>query len=83
MEKYNSIEVKELLAMLHSISKMKKKSAEPDKLDKQIKYLEQRLNFFNPTREMLAYIIKQAESSKMKIDPVLLQKLKDEYLKKL
>ncbi len=83
MEKYNSTEVKGLLAMLHSISKKKKKNAEPDRLDKQIKYLEQRLNFFNPTREMLAYIIKQAEGSKMKLDPVLLQKLRDEYTKKL
>jgi len=84
MEKYNSSEVKELLTMLRAINKtVKKKSAEPDKLDKQIKYLEQRLNFFNPTKEMLSYIINQAQKGKVKLDPILLQKLKDEYTKKL
>lgn len=84
MEKYNSTEVKELISMLRAINKtVKKTSAEPDKLDKQIKYLEQRLNFFNPTKEMLVYIINQAEKGKAKLDPVLLQKLKDEYSKKL
>lgn len=85
MEKYNSEEVKKLLAMLKSInSKIKKSSStEPTKLEKQIKYLEQRLNFFNPTKEMLGYIINQAEKSKIKLDPILLQKLRDEYSKKL
>ena len=84
METYSSEEVKELLTMLRAInSKIKKKSAEPDKLDKQIRYLEQRLKFFNPTKEMLAYIISQANNQKSKLDPILLQKLKDEYAKKI
>jgi len=85
VEKYNSDEVKQLLVMLRAInSKIKKnKDIEPTKLEKQIKYLEQRLNFFNPTKEMLGYIINQAEKAKVKLDPILLRKLKDEYSKKL
>lgn len=84
MEKYNSDEVKKILALLKVInSKVKKsKGTEPTRLEKQIKYLEQRLNFFNPTKEMLGYIINHAETSKTKLDPVLLQKLKEEYSKK-
>jgi len=70
--------------MLNSINaKIKKiKGVEPTKLEKQIRYLEQRLKFFNPTKEMLDYIINQAEYSKIKLDPVLLEKLKSEFIKK-
>jgi len=84
VEKYNSEEVKKILALLRAInSKVKKsKNKEPTRLEKQIRYLEQRLNFFNPTKEMLGYIINHSENSKTKLDPVLLQKLKDEYSKK-
>ncbi len=84
MEKYEPEEVKSLIALMKAINaKAKKsKSKEPTRLQKQIKYLEQRLNFFNPTREMLGYLINQAENSKKKLNPVLLQKLKDEYSKK-
>ena len=84
MEKYNSEEVKKILAMLNSInSKVKKvKGIEPTRLEKQIKYLEQRLKFFNPSKEMLGYIISHAEKSKEKLDPALFQKLKDEFAKK-
>lgn len=84
METYCPEEVKKILAMLNSInSKIKKnKNGEPTKLEKQIKYLEQRLKFFNPTREMLGYIINHAEKTKQKLDPILLQKLKEEYAKK-
>ncbi|HLC39335.1 MAG TPA: hypothetical protein VJJ76_00440 [archaeon] len=82
-ETYIPEEVKKLLVMLNSINaKIKKiKDAEPTRLEKQIRYLEQRLKFFNPTKEMLDYIINHAEKSK-KLDPILLQKLKDEYAKK-
>jgi hypothetical protein len=82
METYNPEEVKGLIAMLNSInSKIKKiKDAEPTRLEKQIRYLEQRLNFFNPTKEMLDYIIGHAEKSKL--DPILLKKLKEELAKK-
>ena len=85
METYSPEDVKKLIHMLNSINaKIKKvKDAEPTKLEKQIRYLEQRLKFFNPTKEMLAYIINHAEHSKIKLDPVLLEKLKDEFNKKL
>ena len=88
METYSSEEVKKLIEMLNSINiKIKKiKGAEPTRLEKQIRYLEQRLKFFNPTKEMLGYIINlinQAEHAELKLDPVLLQKLKDEFNKKV
>jgi predicted component of type VI protein secretion system len=85
METFSPEEVKKLIEMLNSINaKIKKiKDAEPTRLEKQIRYLEQRLKFFNPTKEMLGYIINQAEHAKLKLDPVLLEKLKDEFNKKL
>jgi predicted component of type VI protein secretion system len=85
MEKYNPDEVKKLIEMFTSINvKIKKiKDAEPTRLEKQIRYLEQRLKFFNPTKEMLGYIINQTEKSKKKLDPILLAKLKEEFAKKL
>ena len=84
METYNTEEVKKLIEMLNSINvKIKKvKDAEPTKLERQIKYLEQRLKFFNPTKKMLAYIINQAEHSKLKLDSILLEKLRSEFIKK-
>jgi len=84
METYSPEEVKKLIEMLKSIkAKVKKiKGAEPTKLEKQIRYLEQRLKFFNPTKKMLGYIIDQAKYSKIKLDPALLEKLKDEFNKK-
>jgi hypothetical protein len=84
METYDSEEVKKLIEMLTLINaKIKKvKGAEPTRLEKQIRYLEQRLNFFNPTKEMLGYIIDKAEHSKIKLDPILLEKLKNEFIKK-
>jgi len=84
MEMYSPEEVKKLIAMLVSInSKIRKvKDTEPTRLEKQIRYLEQRLKFFNPTKEMLGYIIGQAEHAKIKLDPILLEKLKDEFNKK-
>jgi len=84
METYEPEEVKKLIKMLNSVNtKIKKvKGAEPTKLEKQIRYLEQRLKFFNPTKEMLGYIINHAERSKEKLDPILLEKLKSEFIKK-
>jgi hypothetical protein len=84
METYDPEEVKKLIELLNSINaKIKKiKGAEPTKLEKQIRYLEQRFKFFNPTKEMLGYIINHAEHSKLKLDPVLLEKLKNEFSKK-
>jgi len=88
METYSPEEVKKLIEMLNSINiKIKKiKGTEPTRLEKQIRYLKQRLKFFNPTKEMLGYIINlinQAEHAELKLDPVLLQKLKDEFNKKV
>jgi len=82
METYSPEEVKQIIAMLHSIKEKKNKSGTPTKLDKQIRYLEQRLKFFNPTKEMLGYIISLDEKAKQKLDPALMQKLKDERAKK-
>jgi hypothetical protein len=84
METYSPEDVKRLIAMLNLINrKVKKvKDAEPTKLEKQIRYLEQRLKFFNPTKEMLTYIINHAEHSKTKLDPILLEKLRIELAKK-
>jgi hypothetical protein len=82
METYVPDEVKQILAMLKTIKRKKNKNGEPTRLEKQIKYLEQRLKFFNPTKEMLGYIINQTEKTKQKLDPVLMQKLKEEYAKK-
>ena len=84
-ETYSPEEVKKIIEMLKSInSKIKKvKDAEPTKLEKQIRYLEQRLKFFNPTKKMLGYIINQAKRGKVKLDPVILEKLKSEFIKKI
>jgi len=84
METYKPEEVKEIIKMLKSVNaKIKKvKDAEPTRLEKQIKYLEHRLKFFNPSAKMLDYIIEQAKRGKIKLDPILLQKLKDEFIKK-
>ena len=70
METYSPEDVKRLIAMLNLINKKVKKikDAEPTKLEKQIRYLEQRLKFFNPPKEMLIYIINHAEHSKTKLD---------------
>lgn len=79
MEKYSPEEVKLIIKSLKSVNaKAKKsKSGEPTRLEKQIKYLEQRFNFFNPTKEMLGYIIGQLEKSDF--NPDLLKKLKEEF----
>ena len=84
METYKPEEIKELIKMLNSINaKVKKSKADGyTRLEKQIRYLEQRLKFFNPTKEMLGYVIDQARRSKVKISPELLEKLKSEYEKK-
>jgi len=84
METYSPEEVKKLIEMLNSINaKIEKvEGAESTKLEKQIRYLEQRLKFFNPKKEMLGYIIDQAKHSKVKLHPALLEKLKSEFIKK-
>ncbi len=85
METYSPEEVKQIIAMLKEIKSQnnRNKKLDPTRLDKQIKYLEQRYNFFNPSKEMLAYLVRQEGKSKTKLDPFLLQKLKNEFAKKI
>ena len=84
METYSPEDVKKLIAMLQKIFEQKSNSGTHSlRLEKQIKYLQQRFKFFNPTREMLDYLIRQAGSSKAKLDPALLKKLKEELQKKI
>jgi len=83
VEKYSPEEVKKLIAMLQRIFEEKiHLGTHSLRLEKQIKYLQQRYKFFNPTRDMLDYLIRQAATPKAKLDPTLLQKLKDEFQKK-
>ena len=51
-----------------------------NKTERTIKYLEQRHKFFNPTKQMLEYIINIAENSDL--DPVLVAKMKEDMLSK-
>ena len=51
-----------------------------NKTERTIRYLEQRHKFFNPTKEMLAYIIGIAENSDL--DPTLIAKMKEDMLTK-
>ncbi len=50
------------------------------KIEKTIRYLEQRHKFFNPTREILTYIIGHGDKSKL--DPELLLKMKNDLITK-
>lgn len=50
------------------------------KIEKTIRYLEQRHKFFNPNRDMLTYIIKHGD--KFKLDPDLLMKMKTDLTTK-
>jgi len=47
-----------------------------NKPEKTIRYLEQRRKFFNPTKQMLEYIINVAEKSDL--DKVLIEKMKED-----
>jgi len=51
-----------------------------NKTERTIKYLEQRHKFFNPTKQMLEYIINIAENSNL--DKVILKKMKEDLLTK-
>src|SRR3989344_3664796 len=51
-----------------------------NKTDKIIKYLEQRHKFFNPTKQMLEYVINVAENSNL--DKAILKKMKEDLLTK-
>lgn len=51
-----------------------------NKTERTIRYLEQRHKHFNPTKEMLQYIINIAEKSDL--DKALLEKMKEDILTK-
>ncbi|MBI2005559.1 MAG: hypothetical protein HYS80_02230 [Candidatus Aenigmarchaeota archaeon] len=90
MSKYTHEEVDMLIKILtaslpkkisSSISK-KHSGKKPfmNKTDKTIKYLEQRHKFFNPTKQMLEYVINIAENSNL--DKDILKKMKEDLLTK-
>ena len=89
MSKYTPEEVDILIKILKTKAPKKTKAKiiyGPDKkpilnkVEKTIRYLEQRHKFFNPTREMLEYIIDIIEKSKQ--NPVLVAKMKEDLLTK-
>lgn len=89
MSKYTPDEVDVLIKILKIKSPKKPKGKiiydsnnKPilNKVEKTIRYLEQRHKFFNPTREMLEYIIGVVESSKQ--SPELVAKMKEDLLTK-
>lgn len=89
MSKYIPEEVDILIGILKSKSPRRPKAKivynsdkKPilNKIEKTIRYLEQRHKFFNPTKEMLEYIISIVESSKQ--NPDLVAKMKEDLLTK-
>ncbi|MBI4009788.1 MAG: hypothetical protein HY361_01140 [Candidatus Aenigmarchaeota archaeon] len=91
MSNYTPEEVDMLIDMLKSKAPSKSKqpakqidrvSGKPflNKTERTIRYLENRHKFFNPTREMLIYIIGIAENSSL--DKSLIAKMKEDLLTK-
>lgn len=90
VSQYTHEEVDMLIKMLRSSlpkktpSKISKKFSgnKPflNKTERTIKYLEQRHKFFNPTKEMLEYIINIANNSNLNKD--ILKKMKEDLLTK-
>ena len=90
MSQYTHEEVDMLIKMLTSSlpkkvssSIAKKHSGKKpfmNKTERTIKYLEQRHKFFNPTKQMLEYMINIAENSNL--NKVILKKMKEDLLTK-
>jgi predicted phosphatase len=78
MVEYTPDEVKMLIQILKNIKTRKK--GEKEKIEKTIRYLDQRHKFFNPTRDMLIYIIDCGE--KFGLNPALLSKMKEDLVVK-
>lgn len=74
MVEYTPDEVNMLIQVLKNIKTRKK--GEKEKIEKAIRYLDQRPKFFNPTRDMLIYIIGYGE--KFGLNPELLSKMKED-----
>lgn len=73
MVEYTPDEVNMLIQVLKNIKTRKKG-------EKTIRYLDQRHKFFNPTRDMLIYIIDYDE--KFGLNPALLSKMKEDLVVK-
>ncbi len=89
MSNYTPDEVKMLIEMLKSnlpkkasSNVVKSPGNKPflNKTERTMRYLEQRHKFFNPTKEMLQYIINIAENSDL--DKAILEKMKEDILTK-
>jgi len=89
MSNYTPEEVDMLIDMLKAklgkaASRIPEKTKEGkpilNKTEKTIRYLDHRHKFFNPTKEMLQYIIDIAEKSNL--DKALLEKMKEDILTK-
>ena len=78
MVEYTPDEVKMLIQVLKNIKTRKK--GEKEKIEKTIRYLDQRHKFFSPTRDMLIYIIDYGE--KFGLNPALLRKMKEDLVVK-
>jgi len=78
MVEYTPDEVKMLIQVLKNIKTRKK--GEKEKIEKTIRYLDQRHKFLNPTRDMLIYIIDYGE--KFSLNPALLSKMKEDLIAK-
>ncbi len=74
MVEYTPDEVNMLIQVLKNIKTRKK--GERGKIEKTIRYLDQRHKFLNPTRDMLDYMIDYGE--KFGLDPALLSKMKED-----
>ncbi|MBS3055006.1 MAG: hypothetical protein J4452_00760 [Candidatus Aenigmarchaeota archaeon] len=74
MVEYTSDEVNMLIHVLKNIKTQKK--GKKEKIEKTIRYLDQRHKFFNPTRDMLIYIIDHGE--KFGLNQALLSKMKED-----
>jgi len=74
MVEYTPEEVDMLIKIL------KKIKPRGERIEKTIRYLEQRHKFFNPTKDMLTYIINYV--SKSKLNPELLLKMKNDLASK-
>lgn len=74
MAEYTPDEVNMLIQVFRTIKTRKK--GEREKIEKMMRYLDQRHKFFNPTRKMLIYIIDHGE--RFGLDSTLLNKMKED-----
>lgn len=78
MVEYTPDEVNMLIQVLKNIKP--RENGKKVKIEKTIRYLEQRHKFLNPTRNMLIYIIDYGE--RFGLNPALLSKMKEDLAAK-